>query len=360
MKWEVNVEGKTLKRGFTSGTAATACIVANIIYNKTNIIPKKVEVKLPQGQIISININKSEIIDGKRYFFVQKDSGDDKDITNKCLIFARYEEDLDFSFHSAGGVGIITKKGLKVSVGQPAINPAPRNMIINHLKDNEINGAKIYVGVVNGEKLAKSTLNERLGIINGISIIGTTGIIEPMSETAWKESLLPQIDIVKNNYDYICLVPGGKSESLSIKYLNIKSECVLLCGNYFGYAMNNSILKGIKNIIISGSYQKLIKLAAGNFNTDSRVSDSKNEIFISHIVKNYENINIKTINKIFYMKNSNEIFEIMKANNIDKGLIFDSINERIYERIYEKYKANYRIVLFDNDVVLSDKSYGGV
>ncbi|BBE31621.1 cobalt-precorrin-5B C(1)-methyltransferase [Tepiditoga spiralis] len=357
MNWYINVNGKKLRRGFTTGTAATAALKASVLWQITGNIPKFVDLLLPNGFNIKIRIENGKIINNKYFCMVKKDSGDDIDITNNSIIFsASVFKKKGYKFFSAGGVGIITKDGLKIKKGEPAINPVPRKMMIDVLKSFNINGSDIYVGVENGKELAKQTFNKRLGIVNGISIIGTSGMIEPMSEEAWKNSLLPQMDVIRKEYEEIVFVLGGRGESNYKKNFGDKKN-IVLCGNYFGFSIKEAKKRKFNKIHISGSFQKIIKLAAGNFNTDSRVSGSMNEILALYTIIYMKKYDENIISSILKLNPVSQIIDFYEKNKIDYNGIFKLIVNAIIKKLKEFQDAEYRVTLFYKTNVLQDGGY---
>ncbi|MDO7975329.1 cobalt-precorrin-5B (C(1))-methyltransferase CbiD [Oceanotoga teriensis] len=356
MEWYVNVNGKKLKRGFTTGTAATAALKASVLFNKYNIKPDNVNIELPNGELINIPIYKYEIISGLKYAFVKKDAGDDADITNQCLIYCsfKYENLNNIIFDSYEGVGKITKDGLDISKGEFAINPIPREMMKKVLNEENIKNGRVIVNVKNGEILAKKTLNENLGIIDGISILGTTGIVEPMNENAWKESLIPHISIVSKQFDTITLLLGGKGLSIYKKYSFFKEDYIL-CGNHIGYSIEKSLEMGIKKIHILGSFQKLIKLAGLNLNTDSRYTDSKNELLALLYILFTEKYDKEVIDKILNLKTIYNFLDILKHNDINIKKFFIFVSEYISHKLSNKFNAEFVISLCDKTQIISHR-----
>ena len=199
-------DGKKLRCGYTTGSCATAATKAATIMLFNDIVLEKVEIMTPKGIEISIPINSVE--KGKDYCIVSvvKDGGDDPDMTNGMEIYAKVEkQDSGFTLTGGEGIGVITRDGLAIEKGLHAINPTPRRTIEQVVKDNlpqvkgenweftEGNGIKVTISAPMGEEIAKKTFNPRLGIVGGISILGTTGIVKPMSEEALKESIRIEI-----------------------------------------------------------------------------------------------------------------------------------------------------------------------
>ncbi|MBI4335440.1 MAG: cobalt-precorrin-5B (C(1))-methyltransferase, partial [Candidatus Omnitrophica bacterium] len=204
-----------MKRGYTTGSCAQAAAKAAALMLTKRKIAKEVEVKLPNGERVSFDILKPRISDGEVSCAVKKYSGDDPDVTNGALIEAkaRWAKKGGFKLLGGCGIGRVTKPGLQVEIGKPAINPIPRKYIEASVKEVTHRPAEITISVKGGRRLANKTFNPRLGIVGGISIIGTTGRVEPKSQEAFKASLVCSLDVAKAmKFKEIILVPGNIGE----------------------------------------------------------------------------------------------------------------------------------------------------
>ena len=318
-----------MRKGFTTGTAATCASVAHAIYKLRDEKVDFVNVVLPNNDLLKINV---EVHDD--YAFVIKDSGDDPDVTNGAKICACVE--LDFNnkeilIQGGKGVGVVTKEGLQIPVGKAAINPVPIQMIKNNLNKivgNKI-GAKVTIFVPDGEKIAEKTFNKRIGIVGGISIIGTTGIVEPMSVDAVIATIKCEIDVLlKNNSEIISLVPGKIGEK-HLKSLYPEKQPVIV-SNYFGEAFSYLRENDLSEILIAGHPGKTAKLAMGYYNTHSKNSPQATD-FVAE--------------KLGLDKKFNTVEEIC---NICENFEFN----KIAKLISDKVKADYgftivSVILFD-------------
>lgn len=282
---------KKLREGYTTGTCAVAGAKAGALALLDGTIVDKIKVKLIKGEILEIPIKNIEIIDNIAIVTVVKDGGDDLDVTHgndivtKVSIFENLKKKEDVIFSAGIGVGIITKPGLPISPGEPAINPKPREMIINNLEEffKEDREFHIEISVPEGEKLGKKTLNPHLGIIGGISILGTTGIVKPMSEEAFKTSLVPQLKTTKAlGFQAVVLTPGNIGMESAVK-VGIPKDAIVITSNFIGYMLEHAVDIGFKDIILWGHIGKLVKIAGGNFYTHNRISDSRMEILATHL-----------------------------------------------------------------------------
>lgn len=215
-----------------------------------------------------------------------KDAGDDPDVTGGSEIVTTVEllpEKGEISFVGDEGIGVVTQEGLKLPVGEPAINPVPRQMVCKALR--EIigdHGAIVTVSIPGGRELAKKTFNPRLGIEGGLSILGTTGIVRPMSEEAMKDSLMVELDMyAKQGHRSILFVLGTTGEN-ALKAQFGEFRCVLQVSNYIGFMIEEAVERGFTDILIGGFVGKLVKVASGTMNTHSHISDGRIETICTH------------------------------------------------------------------------------
>lgn len=277
------VDGKKYRRGFTTGTAATAAAKACAVMAVKGELSDSVVVQTAGGMELTVLIEEC-YKEGDTYFaYVKKFAGDDIDVTKDALIGASLtlREESELIIDGGAGVGRVTKKGLHQKIGEAAINPAPMRCIEKEVGEVlEGRGAKLEIFVPEGEKLAEKTFNPRIGIMGGISILGTSGIVEPMSEEGYKRSLLAELLVKKS--EFLALTPGNYGE----KFLNrrgISSESIVIISNFIGYMLRESVSVGAKKILVAGHLGKLIKLSGGIFHTHSHVADAKNEIIVSQL-----------------------------------------------------------------------------
>lgn len=276
-----------MRSGITTGTCAAAATKAALLAWRGES-PATVDVTSPQGHIINVKINTSQRLSFGGQASIIKDAGDDPDVTHGTTISAEIviNKTNEIILQAGIGVGIVTKPGLSVAVGQPAINPGPRKMIMQAIQDvlPADHGVTVTISIPEGEKLAKRTLNPTLGIIGGLSIIGTTGIVEPMSEEAFKNSLSPQISMVKAlGYDQVVFAPGKIGQDIAINRYNIPAETVIQTSNFIGHMLESAVHYGMKQVLLFGHLGKLVKVAAGIFHTHNRVADARFETLAAYM-----------------------------------------------------------------------------
>ena len=278
----------TMKFGYTTGSCATAAAKASAIGLFTGNIPDEVEIDTPSGARLRLKIHHKELSAHAAMCAVQKDAGDDPDVTNGCFVHARVEKNNtpEIEIDGGEGVGRVTKPGLQVGVGYAAINPTPRRMIEGAAREVAGNdrGLKIIISVPEGKTLGEKTFNPKLGILGGISIIGTTGIVRPMSEDAFKTSLLCGLDIARGiGYETVVLVPGSLGERAMLNQFDIPKDQVIQISNFVGFMLNAAVQRGFKRLILAGHPGKLAKLLRGDFHTHSSVSRPANDMLIEII-----------------------------------------------------------------------------
>ena len=276
---------RKLRRGLTTGTYAAACARAGIIFLATGTFGYRSNVLMPGGEEVKIKFNSFE--KGKGWVKVSaiKDAGDDPDITDGAEIFVKVKRTNmpGVNITAGKGIGKVTLPGLQIPVGEPAINPIPKKMIFDNVKPYIAadGGYDIEISIPEGEKLAKKTFNPKLGIIGGLSILGTTGYVEPKSVDALKKTIEISVDVaVSRNYSSLVFVPGNIGERLCRQYFNIGGGNIIQISNFVGFSLEYVAKKKIKRVLIGGHIGKLVKIAAGCRNTSSYVADLRIETIV--------------------------------------------------------------------------------
>jgi cobalt-precorrin-5B (C1)-methyltransferase len=241
-----------------------------------------VEVDLPSGERVMLTVEATEVLgEGVARATVVKDAGDDPDITNgSCVVVTLSLGGKRVRFSAGDGVGTVTREGLQLAVGEPAINPVPRAMIaeaISEVLGSDV-GVLVTVAIPGGAELAAKTFNPRLGIQGGLSVIGTTGRVEPKSSEAWMRSLLPQVDVVlAAGYQTVWLTPGGIGEAFAVGEMGAQAGAVVQCSNFVGELLDYCGQAGVQHVVLVGHAGKLVKVAAGIFDTHSGAGDARLE-----------------------------------------------------------------------------------
>ncbi len=276
---------KKLREGFTTGSAAAAAAKAAILYlgGKNNM--DRVDIPLPPGGRLTIPVKSVEPHGEGARATVIKDAGDDPDVTNRAKIRSTVILEPEgapgmISLHGGKGVGRVTRPGLPVAVGEPAINPAPRGQIKEAVKEGlietGIRGAvSVTIDVVNGEKIAQKTLNPRLGIVGGISILGTRGTVKPFSNQAYRDTITVSMDVAKaEGLDRVALSTGGKSEGfLKTAFPHLPDASFIQVADFFAFSLEEATKRGFENILYACFFGKLVKMAQGHPYTHARKSE---------------------------------------------------------------------------------------
>ena len=355
MDLEEKPKGK-LRTGFTTGTSATAASMAAIlsIINQKRI--ESVDVLLPKRDKIKISINTCKFDKSKACCSVIKDGGDDPDVTHGAEIVVDLEltsKPESIEIDGGEGVGRVTKPGIGLDVGQAAINPTPRKMITENLiqvgkKILEKNGIKVMISVPKGKDLGPKTDNPRIGIVGGISILGTSGIVIPYSTASFAAAIRQQIDVVVSMGDAtVILTTGGRSEDYARSILELPEHSFIQMGDFSGYAISQCAKKGIKKVYVGGFIGKFAKMATGVKQTHVKGSKVNME-FLSELArkcKAEENI----IKKIKNANTARNVQEIVLESNV-KGF-FDEICSNVYKQMKSHSESNIsiEIILFDFD-----------
>ena len=245
------------------------------------------------------------------------------------------------------GVGIITKPGLQIPVGDYAINPVPRKMIIKNLKGKVPEGksAKVTISIPKGREIAKKTMNPKLGIINGISVLGTTGIARSMSSEAYKNSIVTQIDVaIASDFKDLVFVPGNIGEKLALKRLDITKQQIIQTGNYVGFMFEEAKKRGIDKFTFFGHIGKLIKIAGGIFNTKHAVADGRREIMITHAA--ICGAGKKILLQLYESATTDDMLDILNEINLQKE-VANSIALAIKQRCMQRFELELDVILVD-------------
>ena len=336
--------------GYTTGSCAAGAAKGAAFGLLQGAIPDTVDLTTPADVTLKLSLIHRRVGKDFAECAVRKYSGDDPDITNGCKIYVRVKrsEANGIRFMGGDGVGLVTKPGLQIPQGEPAINPVPRSMIKDSLKEvlGKQSGIDVSVTVPEGKKLAKKTFNERLGIVDGISIIGTTGIVRPMSLDSFKVSLLCGLDVAKAaGHEAIVLVPGSIGETGFLKHFNISKYQVIQMSNFVGFMLDEAVKRGFSNVIIGGHPGKLAKLIRGDFNTHSSKSKPANDILIKIFKR--EKISSALINELNDSSTVEGMVEIIKEHNDMQ--VFDRIADDVQSAADRNISSKAKIgtILFD-------------
>lgn len=351
----VNKYNKKLRLGYTTGScAAGAAKAAAIMLLKKNTI-QTVELMTPKGILLHLKIEDSKRQEEWVSCAIRKDGGDDPDETNGILVYAKVSKLLESSIQIKGGIGVgrITKKGLEQPIGEAAINKVPRKMIIESIQEvckacNYKGGILVEISVPAGVEIAKKTFNPRLGIVGGISILGTSGIVVPMSEDALIESIRIEMKMLaENGAKYLIITPGNYGEEFLKKNMSMDLSYSMKCSNYIGETIDMAIELGIKGILFISHIGKFIKVSGGIMNTHSRCADSRAELMASHALR--AGISLEGAKKILDTITTEEALEILIEENVLENTIEEVLHRIQYYLEHRSYKKlEFGVILFSN------------
>ena len=372
-------QNKGLRKGYTTGTCAAAASKAAAIAFLTGEKVKEVQITLPVGKAVIIPVHRCEIEKGRAIASIIKDAGDDPDVTNGAEIicesgvrslefgvkaFEFTVHDSQITIYGGKGIGIVTKPGLAIPVGEPAINPVPRKMIEESVKDavgylnSELQtpNSELYltISVPSGEEIAKKTMNARLGIIGGVSILGTTGIVEPLSLSAYRHSITCALDVaLASKCKEIVFSTGRSSEKVAEQILKLPEEAFILVGDHMGFALKEvrSQESKVRRVTIVGQFGKFSKLAAGHFET--HCSDSSIELgFLAGLAR--ESVAKKnTIEEIRNANTARQVFFIIQKQGLEE--VFQTVCKKVRghsrQIVDSKIEIGCMLIGYDNEVV---------
>ena len=354
---------KKLRLGITTGTCSAAAAQAAAMQLLLGVESHAVTLRTPKGMTVSVPVYLLESDSRKASYKVVKDSGDDPDVTNGTDVCVTVEfvkqrvceqkdgsQDRSCAFTSEsfpyltldGGIGIgrVTKEGLEQAVGQAAINRVPRQMIFAAVADvcekaNVCEPLHITVWMPEGETLAKRTFNPKLGIEGGLSILGTSGILEPMSEQAIVATIETEIrQLHAVGEEKVLVTPGNYGQAYASEYLGLDLAKSVKSSNYIGDTIDLAISYGMKDFLLVGNIGKLVKLAAGIFNTHSKVADGRGEIFAVHAAMEGAGANV--VQEIYNCINTDRMLDVVEREGLREDVmqsILAAIEKHVYDRI---------------------------
>jgi len=329
-----NNKGNVLKRGWTTGACATAAAKSALGALLGGGFADPVKITLPNGSKVGFALTKEKLSKetGSKNFAqatITKDAGDDPDVTHGALISVKIthgKKGEGIGFFAGKGVGIITKPGLPIGVGEPAINPVPRKMISQAIgevcaKYNISPDFNVTISVAKGEEIAKKTWNPRLGIIGGISILGTSGIVIPYSCSAWIHAIQGGIDVAKaQGIEHLVGCTGRVSEIAAQKYFDLPEQAYIDMGDFVGGMLKYLRAKKaqqeiVKRVTIAGGFAKISKLAQGAMDLHS----ARSQVDIKWLAKMLQNLGAdeKTVEQALGANNGNEVLQISQKVKIN-------------------------------------------
>ncbi len=351
-----------LKYGITTGATAAAAAKAAVIAALMDPVDRVV-IPTPIGLRFEVPVKSSRKLgkDSAEAVAV-KDAGQDIDATDKMEIIAtiKLTDDGKITIKSGEGIGKVTKPGLQVPIGEGAINPVPKSMITEAVKEVLPfgRGVEVTISAPEGANIAKKTMNAKLGVVGGVSILGTVGVVKPFSLEACRRSLVPQLDVaMARGYKRILFVPGNIGERIAKQQFGVPEDAIVQTGDFVGYMLDKAVEKGVKEIILLGHSGKLVKLAANIFNTHHKVGDARNEVIASYA--GASGAKTQTINELLIANTTDEATEILKQANLLEATynrIAVRVSQRVSDRVENKIKISVVIVAMDGKVLGMDEN----
>ncbi len=345
-----------LRTGYTTGTCATAATKAALLAMISKSPVKEVTVTLPKGNTTKLKIEHCSFNGSRAECVVIKDAGDDPDVTHGAEIVSTviWTDNVGIIEIEGGkGVGKVTKPGIGLDIGKAAINPTPLKMLTNtvmEVADKQLTsrGVKVIISVPKGEELAKLTDNPRLGIIGGISILGTSGIVLPYSTGSFTASIRQSLDVAKAmGQDTVVLTTGGRSEDFSKELMKLPEHCYVQMGDFAAYSVRQAVIKGMKKVIVAGFIGKLSKMAMGVKQTHVKGSHVDME-FLAVVAKGCGATD-KLIEEIKNANTARHVSEIVMSSKLSG--YFDLLCKKVCDVMVDHTKGQVQIecVMFDFD-----------
>lgn len=337
---------KKMRFGYTTGSCAAAAAKGAAQILLGGKLQNAVQLMTPKGILLTLELKDIQTEAEAVTCAVQKDAGDDPDTTNGILVYARVEKTKQPGITLDGGIGVgrVTKPGLSQKVGEAAINPVPRSMILREVTETAETydyegGLKVIISVPQGVEIGKKTFNPRLGIIGGISILGTSGIVEPMSEAALVQSIRVEM---KQHFlqgeKYLLVTPGNYGADYLKEHMDLPYEKNIKCSNYVGETIDMAIDMGVKGILFIAHIGKFVKVAAGIMNTHSHSADARMEVLASNAIR--AGAPLECAKEILDASTTDEALDILNRYHLIEATMREILqriqfylNHRSYEQI---------------------------
>jgi cobalt-precorrin-5B (C1)-methyltransferase len=344
-------KGKAYRKGYTTGSCATAAAkVAALMILRQQII-HQISIVTPSGVTLHLNVEEPLIHGNQATAAIRKDGGDDVDVTHGMLIYAQVKlrDDAHITITGGTGIGKVTQKGIGLPIGHSAINKTPLQTIEAAVREvlGPERGADVVIFAPEGEERALRTYNSRLGILGGISILGTTGIVTPMSEESWKRTLAIELEQKRENgLDKVIFVPGNHGERFVREQLQVDTNLVVTMSNFVGYMLQEAERLAFRHVVMVGHLGKLIKVAAGIFHTHSHIADGRMETLVTHLA--LAGAPNELLQQVYHCLTTEAAMELITQAGYES--VSDAIATRIVDRVQQMLR--YSPQPFTCDVIL--------
>ena len=352
-------KGEKLRTGWTTGACAAAAAKAAARALVSGAPQESVEIKLPkkgEERRVEFDVARCETGEAWAEAVVVKDAGDDPDVTDGAHLTARvtWKGEPGIELDRGEGVGLVTKPGLGLPVGGPAINPVPRRMIsysVQEVLDPEERGVCVVISVPGGEEMAEKTTNARLGIVGGISILGTTGIVRPFSTAAWAASVVQAINVMgAQGHETFVLSTGGLTERAAMRLLpDLEEVCFIEVGDFTGQAIKGAVKNGLERGFFVGMAGKLAKLAAGVMMTHWTRSKVDNDLLAE--ITRQAGGSRELVEEVEGANTARHAYELWRAADLDKApyLLCERVAANLTE--YSDMKLEIHAIMVDFDTL---------
>lgn len=356
-------DGKKLYYGYTTGSCAAAAskAAAFMLFGQRDL--PGINLMTPKGILLELKLEEVEVTDTYASCAVRKYAGDDPDATDGILIYGKvsYADGDGIQLFGGKGVGMVTQEGLEQAVGEPAINRVPRQMIREAVQEvcdtyQYTKGIRVEISAPQGEEIAKKTFNPRLGIKGGISILGTSGIVVPMSE----EALIKSIEIEMRMHrqqgeEYLLVTPGNYGEAYLKEHMNLDFSKNIKCSNYVGKTIDMAVNMEAKGILFVSHIGKFIKVAGGIMDTHSKSADCRAELIAASAIR--AGADLETVKAILNSFTTDEALSILK--DAEEKYSGEKYSEEKYpeEGLYE---ATLKLIMEKIDFYLNHRCSGQI
>lgn len=358
MEHYIEKGGKRLRLGYTTGSCAAAAAKAAAWTLLTGRTKERIQLTTPKGMELDLPVKTISVSDRAVTCAIQKDSGDDPDVTNGLLIYAtvQFGDRPGITIDGGAGIGRVTKPGLDQPVGNAAINSVPRRMITENLEEvialtDHSGGLHVEISAPGGEEIGKRTFNPRLGIVGGISILGTTGIVEPMSEKALVDTIRVELKQRRENgHRYVLLTPGNYGSDYVRQNLHLDMDLAVQISNFLGDSLDICRELGFQGVLLVGHIGKLVKVAGGMMNTHSKYGDCRMEILAAHA--GAQGASASVLQKILSCVACDDALKILQESG-GYGPAMESLTKKV--AFHLQYRAGEQM---QTGTILYSKEYG--
>lgn len=346
--------GKRLRCGYTTGTCAALAAKAAAFLLLTGEMPKTVSLLTPKGLSVEVSPEEQAFTGDAARCAVRKDGGDDCDATDGLLICAEVSRipETEFRVEGGAGVGRVTRPGLEQPVGSAAINRVPREMIRNVLREaaracGHAGGLSAVITVPDGEQVAQKTFNPNLGIVGGISILGTSGIVEPQSIQALVDTIRIEIEVrAAAGEKKLLITPGNYGEDFLKTYPALSGVQPVKCSNFIGDTIDFAVSNGMHTLMLVGHIGKFVKLAGSIMNTHSRYADCRAELFAAHAA--LAGAETSLVRKLMDSNTTDESIALLDSASLREPVL-DSLMERAMRAVRRRAAgAEVEMIWFSN------------